>query len=130
MPDTGAGLCSVAGRDGDLGASGVLALADKLGDALGEGLGLEGGLAEDDLADDLVDDLLEARHVRALLARAEVDEALQARGEQLLAAVLADADDLLDAGHADARQADLNRRGLCLDVGGRQTEALRHSCER
>ena len=52
-----------------------------------ERLGAERALAEDDLADRVVDDLLEARHVRALLARAEVDEAVELRREELLAAV-------------------------------------------
>ena len=76
----------------------------------GERLGLE-GLAEDHLVDRLVDDLLEARHVRALLVRAEVDEALELGVEELLVAVRADADHLLDAGHADAREADVRRSG-------------------
>ena len=67
----------VAGGDRHLGRMRALALADLLGDVLGERLGAEGGLAEDHLADGVVDDLLEARHVRALLARAEVDEALE-----------------------------------------------------
>ena len=67
-----------------------------------EVLGLEAGLAEDDLADRVVDGLLEARHVRALLLRPEVDDALQARREQLLDAVVRQADDLLDTRHAHA----------------------------
>jgi hypothetical protein len=84
----------------DLGARGVLPVADLLGDVLGQRLGPEGRLAEHDLADHVVDDLLEARHVRALLARAEVDEAVQARGEELLLVARADADDLLDIRNA------------------------------
>ena len=67
-------------------------------------------LAEHDLADRVVDDLLEAAHVRALLVRAEVDEAVEAGGEQLLGAVGADPDDLLDVGHAHARERDEQRR--------------------
>ena len=106
----------VARRDRDLGGARVLAVAHALGDVLRERLGLEGRLAEDDLADRFVDDLLEARHVRALLLRAEVDEALDLGGEDLLRAVLSDADDLLDAGDADAREADLERGTLGLDV--------------
>ncbi len=47
---------------------------------------LERRLAEHDLADRVVDDLLEARHVRALLVRAEVDEALELGVEELLGA--------------------------------------------
>ena len=119
-------MLGVARRDRDLGAGGALALAHELGDALGERLGLERRLAEDDLADDLVDDLLEARHVRALLVAAEVDEALQARREQLLGAALLDADDLLDLGDADAREADAQRGKLGLDVGIGSADALRH----
>ena len=65
-----------------------------------------------DLADRLVDDLLEARHVRALLLAAQIDEALQAREEQLVA----DAHDLLDARHADAREPDRDRRRARLHV--------------
>src|SRR3954447_5193705 len=108
----------VPGGDRDLRAQRVLALADALGDALGELLGLEAGLAEDHLADDVVDDLLEARHVRALLLRAEIDEAFEPRREQLRRAVAGrDADYLLDAGHPDAGQRDVDGGGRRLDVG-------------
>jgi hypothetical protein len=108
--DGGRLVLGVAGRDPHLGPPRALALAHQLGDALGEVLGAERRLAQHDLADRLVDDLLEARHVRALLVAGEVDEAVQARREQLLGAVLAHADHLLDAGDADARQADRKRR--------------------
>ena len=70
-----------------------------------ERLDLERRLAEHDLADRLVDDLLEARHVRALLVGAELDDALEAGREQLLGAVLTEPDHLLDAGHADPGEA-------------------------
>ena len=111
-------VLGIARGDRHLGAQGVLALAHLLGDVLGELLGLEAALAEDDLADDVVDDLLEARHVRALLLRPEVDEAVELRVVELLCAGFADPDDLLDAGDADARERDVDggRRGL--DVGG------------
>jgi hypothetical protein len=122
-------VLGVARRDGHLGAGRALALAHELGDALRERLGLERRLAEDDLADDLVDDLLEARHVRALLVAAEVDEALQARREQLLVAALLDADDLLDLGHADPREADAEGGNAGLDVVLRNADALRHGLE-
>jgi hypothetical protein len=92
----------------------------ELGDVLGERLGLERGLAEDDLADRLVDDLLEARHVRALLVGAELDDALEAGGEQLRVAVVAKPDHLLHARHTDAAQAELHRRELGLDVDDRE----------
>ena len=95
-----------AGLDGDLGAAGVLALAHELGDVLGQGLGAEGLLAKHDLADGVVDDLLEARHVRALLIGPELDHALEARGEELLGAVLSQPDHLLDRCDADAGQAE------------------------
>ena len=109
----------IAGRDGDLGAHAVLAVAHALGDVSGKRLGLE-GLAEDHLVDRLVDDLLEARHVRALLVGAEIDEALELGVEELLASVGADADDLLDAGHADAREAHVGRGAARLDVAAEE----------
>ena len=99
-------VLGVARRDRHLGALGALARAHELGDVLGERLGAERRLAEHDLADRLVDDLLEARHVRALLAAVEIDEAVEAREEQLLA----DPHHLLDAGDADAREAERDRR--------------------
>ncbi len=64
--------------------------------------------------------------MRALLVAAEVDEALQARGEQLLDAALLEADDLLDLGDADARQADAERGKLGLDVEMGDADALGH----
>ena len=109
-------MLGIARRDRDLGARGVLALADLLGDAQRERLGAERLLAEDDLADDVVDRLLEPGHVRALLARAEIDEALHAREEE----IVAHAHDLLDAGDADARERHADRRDLGLYVGGRE----------
>ena len=73
----------VAGLDVHLGAARALAVAHLLGDVLRQCFRAERALAEHDLADRVVDDLLEAAHVRALLMRAEVDEAVQAGGEQL-----------------------------------------------
>src|SRR5919109_1327789 len=87
----------IAGRDRDLGAAPILAVAHPLSNVRGERLRLEGGLAQDHLVDRLVDDLLEARHVRALLLGTQIDEALELRIEQLLGPVRADADDLLHA---------------------------------
>ena len=119
MPLIGAGLCS--GKRASMLTSArraLLSRAHELGDVLGQRLGLERRLAEDDLADRLVDDLLEPRHVRALLVASELDHALEARREQLLGAVLADADHLLHAGDADAREAELDRTARrALDVG-------------
>ena len=117
MPaDRGGLVLGEARLDADLGAAALLSRADELGDVLGQRLGLERRLAEDDLADRVVDDLLEPRHVRALLVGAELDHALEPRREQLLGAVLLDPDHLLDAGHADAREAQLDRRPAGLDV--------------
>ncbi|CAA9498491.1 MAG: hypothetical protein AVDCRST_MAG30-1774 [uncultured Solirubrobacteraceae bacterium] len=118
-PDAGDGrraVLGVARRDRHLGTAGALPVADALGDVLGERLGAEAGLVEDDLADRLVDDLLEARHVRALLVRTQVDEALERRREQLFRPVLADPDDLLDPGDADPREREVQGRRLRLDV--------------
>ena len=113
-------VLGVAGGDRDLGAKRVLAFAHALGDALRQELGLEARLAQDHLADGIVDHLLEARHVSALLARAQVDEALQPRREELLDGVLAgprDADHLLDAGDADPGERNVQRGGRGLHVG-------------
>ncbi len=115
--DPGDGRRLVLGEarlDRHLGAARALALAHELRDVLGQRLGAERRLAEHDLADRLVDDLLEARHVRALLVGAELDHALEARPEELVGAVVAQADDLLDVGHADLRQAQLDGRKLRL----------------
>ena len=114
MPEQAPACARVARGDRHLGALGLLARAHELGDVLRERLRAKRRLAEDDLADRLVDDLLEARHVRALLLTAQIDEALQAREEQLVANV----DDLLDACDADAREADLDTRRARLDVLG------------
>ena len=54
--------------------------------------------------------------MRALLARTQIDEAFELRGEQLLAPVVAHADDLLDGRDADAGERELQRRQLALDV--------------
>jgi len=85
-------------------------------DVLGERLGLERRLVEDHLANRVVDDLLEARHVRALLAGAEVDEALQLGVEELLAPVLPNPDDLLHPGDPDSGQRDVHGGQLRLHV--------------
>ena len=117
MPEIGAGLCSGKRASiAHLRPARLLTRAHELRDVLGERLGLERRLAEDDLADRVVHDLLEPRHVRALLVGAELDHALEPRREQLLAAVLPNPDHLLDVGHADAREAQLNRRPAGLNV--------------
>ena len=120
------------GLDVDLGAPRALSLADKLSDVLGQRLDLERRFPQHDSVDGVVDDLLEARHVRALLVRAEVDDALEAGGEQLLGAVLANPDDLFDVGHADPREAQLYGRYLRLNVDrGELAGALdRHDCRK
>ena len=111
-PRDGGGLVlGIAGRDRDLGAAGLLALADELGDVLGQRLGAEGCLAEDNLADRLVDDLLEAGHMGPLLLGAEIDVAVETRVEEL---TVADPDDLLDARHTRAGEpeGELGRTSL------------------
>jgi hypothetical protein len=115
----------VAGLQPDLGAARALAVADLLGDVLGQRLRPERALAEDDLADRVVDDLLEARHVRALLPGAQVDEAVELRGVERLGPAGGDPDDLLDVGDAHARERDVQRRDLVLDV----VERDGHDCE-
>src|SRR5215218_7651305 len=126
--DAGGGrrlVLGVARGDRDLGALALLAVADALGDVRGERLGLE-GLAEDDLVDRLVDDLLEARHVRALLLRAEVDEALELGIEERAPPIRLDPDDLLDARHAYAREADAGAWTAGLDVASEERGGLVH----
>jgi hypothetical protein len=91
----------------------------------GERLGAERALAEDHLTDRVVDDLLEARHVRALLAWAEVDEAVELRVEQLLGLVGPDADDLLDVGDPHARERDVQCRDPVLDVVERNRHEMK-----
>jgi hypothetical protein len=51
--------------------------------------------------------------MRALLARTEVDEALELGAEELVV----DADDLLDAGDADPREGDVEARQGGLNIG-------------
>ena len=122
MPETGAVLVlRVARGDRHLGAQPALAVAHVLGDVRGERLGLE-RLAEHDLVDRLLDDLLEARHVRALLLRVEVDERLDLRVEELLALAGADPDRLVHAGYANSRQRHVRRRAACLHVVSGMTE--------
>ncbi len=128
--DGGGDGLGIAGRDADLGAAAALALADALGDVRGEALGAE-GFAEDDRVDRLVDDLLEAGHVDAGLLGVEVDEALEVRVVEGFIARRAPvlgtayADDLLDADHADAREADAGRGCLGLGVaGGREVVSI------
>jgi hypothetical protein len=106
----------VAGLEPDLGAARALPVADPLGDVHCERLGAEDALGEHDLADRVVDDLLEARHVRALLERPEIDKAVELGPVQTFSPVRADPDDLLDVGHPHARQRNMQRGPLFLDV--------------
>ena len=105
-------MLRVSRRDRHLRALGALTFADQLRDLLGERLRAERRSAEDDLADRLVDNLLKARHMCALLIAAEIDEALQAREEQLVG----DPHDLLDARDAHAREANPHARRARLDI--------------
>ena len=85
-------------------------------DVLGQRLDEE-RLADHDLVDRLAEELGEPRHVHAFLGRVEIDGARDLGGERLLAALVADPDRLLDAGHAGAGQAerDVGRRRLQVD---------------
>src|SRR3954454_21545498 len=107
----------IAGGDRHLRAQRVLALAHLDGDSLGELLGLEAALAEHHVADDVVDDLLEARHVRALLLRSEVDEAVEVGVIELLGTARTDADDLPHVRDPDARERHSDCRGRRLYIG-------------
>ena len=120
----------IARGDRHLRAPRTLTLAHLRGHVLGQLLGLEAALAQHHFADDVVDDLLEARHVRALLVRAEVDEAVQLGVIELLGARRADADDLLNVRHPRARQRDLDRRGRRLHVGDSRDRRPLHRLRR
>ena len=99
----------VPGCDPHLGPSGALALDDTAGDVLGELLD-ERCLLEYDRLDRLLEELGETRHVHALLTRVEVDGAVDGRGHQLLAALVADPDRLLDSADAGAGQREPHLR--------------------
>ena len=99
--------------DSHLGAARFLTPDDVLRDVLCQLLDEE-GLADHDLVDRLLEQLGEAGHVDALLARVEVDEAVDLRGDELLGAAPAEADRLGHALDARPRQAEphLGCRGL------------------
>ena len=69
-----------------------------------------------DALDRLLEELGETRHVDALLPRVEVDRAVDRRRDELLAAAAPDADGLLDARHADAREAERHFRRRRLQI--------------
>ena len=109
-------MLGITRSDVHLGAQAFLALADQRGDVCSERLGLE-RLVQDHVFDRLVDGLLEARHVRALLKRVQVDEALDLRVEELrVVTVRLDPDNFLNAGYAYTGEADMRRRATCLYV--------------
>src|SRR5215211_962577 len=126
----GSFVLRVARRNRDLGAPPVLAVAYALSYVRGERLRLESGFAEDDLVDRLVHDLFEARHMRPLLLRAEVDQAFELCIKQLLGPVRANADDFLDTGDAHAREAQVGRRPARLDVAPEKRASLDHGDQR
>ena len=80
---------------------------------LGQALDQE-RLADHHLLDRLGEELREAGHVHALLARVEIDRAVDVRRDQLLASAVADPDRFLHAADASAREPEghLGRRGL------------------
>ena len=99
--------------DSHLGPQRALAAHDVRGDVLGQALDQQ-RLADHHLLDRLREELREARHVHALLARVEIDGAVDVRRDQLLAAAVADPDRFLHAADASAREPEghLGRRGL------------------
>ena len=99
--------------DPHLGPAGFLTTDDVLRDVLRQFLDEE-GLADHDFVDRLPEQLREAGHVHALLARVEVDEAVDLRGDELLGNAPAEADRLGHALDARSRQAEphLGYRGL------------------
>ena len=111
--------------DADLGAERVLALDDVPCDVLCERLDEE-GLADHDLVDRLAEDFGKPRHVDALLGRIEIDRAGDFGGEGLLAAVVADPDRLLDAGHSRAAQSDPHVGRRRLEIDDRFVPSFRH----
>ena len=84
-------------------------------DVLGEVLDEERVVLHDAL-DRLLEELGEAGHVDALLPRVEVDRAVDRRRDELLAAAAPDPDGLLDARHADAREAERDLRRGSLQI--------------
>ena len=110
-------VLGIARLDGHFGAQRVLALAHELGHAAREILGTELRRAKNDLPDGVVDRLLEARHVGALLAGPEVDDALQPGREQLLLTAVIEANHLFYARDAHAREGEVDGRRRGLDVG-------------
>ena len=109
----------------NLGAERSLPFHDVGGDVLGERLDEE-RLADHDCVDRLAEQLREPRHVDALLGGIEVDSARDLGGEGLLAAVVANADRLLDSGDAGAGKAELDVGGRRLQVEGQVVPGARH----
>ena len=103
-------LAREARLDRHLGAQRLLALEDVRGDVLCELL-CEQGLADHDLLDRLPEQLRKAGHVHALLRRIQVDRALDVRGHELLVLTPAEADRLVDAANAGARETDAHLGG-------------------
>jgi hypothetical protein len=106
-------LQRIARRDPHLRAARFLAVDDVSRDVFRQLLDEE-GLADHDLVDRLLEELGETGHVHALLARVEVDEAVDFRRDELLRAAPAEADRLGHALDARPRQAQphLGDRGL------------------
>src|SRR4051812_8164032 len=80
--------------------------------------------------DRLLEELGEAGHVHALLARVEVDGAVDRRGHELLAVPVADPDRLLDPAHTGAGQGEPHLRlgRLEIDVARISLPDLAHEC--
>jgi len=109
-------LVRVARNDPHLGEQRLLPVDDAARDVLGEVLDEE-RVVVDDTLNGLLEELREARHVDALPARVEVDRAVDGGCNELLAAPASDPDSLLDACHADAREAERDFWDCGLQVG-------------
>ena len=95
----------IPGRDPHFGAARPLTTNDVSRDVLRQLLD-EKGLPDHDLVDRLLEELREPRHVHALLALVEVDEAVDLGRDELLRAAPAETDRLGDALNAGPRQAE------------------------
>jgi hypothetical protein len=116
LRDGRAPLVGVTRDDPHLGEQRLLAVDDASRDVLGEILDEE-RVVVDDALHGLLEQLGEAGHVDALATRIEVDGAVDRGGDELLGAAVADPHGFLDAGHADAREAECDLRRGRLQVG-------------
>ena len=119
-------VLGVARRDRDLGAAAALAVAHALGDVRGERLGLEAPRRARPRRSPRSRPPRSATCARPS-ARARGRRSTRARRRRAARAPFAlDPDDLLDAGHAHAREADARGRPAGLDVVAEKRGSLGH----